>query len=73
MKWKTTRYKPEEGHLRRVNKFAFLPTNCGFYTIWLEFYESKQRYEKVVVFDDSGPQPQMKWVEYERNLLELYP
>jgi hypothetical protein len=73
MKWKTTRYKPEEGHKRRVNKFAFFPKVCGTYTVWMEWYESHQEYKKMVVFDTSGPQPQMEWVEFERNLLELYP
>ena len=72
MKWKTTRYKPEEGHIRRVRKFAFFPKVCGPYTVWLEAYESKQKYQKVLVCEDYYPSWQMEWVEYERNHLELY-
>jgi hypothetical protein len=73
MKWKTKKYIPEEGHLRTVRKFAFLPTTCGPYTVWLETYESEQKYTKVVEFCESVPGPILEWVEYKRNYLELYP
>ena len=73
MKWKTKKYVPEEGYLRRVRKFAFLPKVCGPYTVWLESYESKQRYTKLARFVDGVvPIPYMDWVEIERNHLELY-
>ena len=36
MKWKTKSIKPQEGDKRRVRKFAFLPTRCNDYVVWLE-------------------------------------
>ena len=74
MKWKTTKYVPEEGHLRTVRKFAFLPKECGLFTVWLETYDSKQRYMKVAHFEDGGiVVPKFEWVEYQSEYLMLYP
>jgi len=45
MKWKTRKYKPEEGDIRCKRKFAFLPTTTiDDYTVWLETYDSVQEY-----------------------------
>ena len=46
MKWKTTKIEPKEGDRRVKRKFAFIPTEMtsGEWTIWLESYDSVQRY-----------------------------
>lgn len=73
MKWKTTRYKPQEGDKRRVRKFAFFPKVCGPYTVWLESYESHQVYKGMTQFGEGTiPMKCLEWVEFECNHLELY-
>ena len=72
MKWKNKTDVPLEGHRRRVRKFAFLPTRCKHYTVWLESYESHQEYVRVVDCMDLIPIPGYEWIEFERNHLELY-
>ena len=73
MKWLAKQYKPTEGQKRRVRKFAFLPTRCNDYVVWLETYESHQEYMEVVDVLDLIPIPSMEWIEFERNHLEYYP
>ena len=72
MKWLAKQYKPTEGQKRRVRKFAFLPTRCNDYVVWLETYESHQEYVRVVDCMDLIPIPGYEWIEFERNHLELY-
>ena len=71
MKWLTKNSQPFEGQKRRVRKFAFLPKDCGTYTVWLESYESHQVYKKMV-YGSTIPRFCVEWVEFERNHLELY-
>ena len=73
MKWLAKQYKPTEGQKRRVRKFAFLPTRCNDYVVWLETYESHQEYKAMTQFSDGAiPIKSLEWVEFERNHLELY-
>lgn len=41
MKWQPTP-DPEQGAKRTIEKFAFLPTSIGPWTVWLEFYSQRQ-------------------------------
>ncbi len=75
MKWKTTRYVPKENDTRIVRKFAFLPTECnGGYTVWLETYDSMQKYKVKSRFSHLGRfiVKESKWVETERIYLEVW-
>ena len=45
MKWKTVRKEPKEGDRRTIRKFALFPVQTDYdYTVWLETYDSVQRY-----------------------------
>lgn len=44
MRWEIKR-KPILGDSRIKRKFAFMPVKIGNEMVWLEFYDSHQRYE----------------------------
>jgi hypothetical protein len=74
MKWKTTKYEPAEGDIRTKRKFAFLPVTADEYTVWLETYDSVQKYTKVTVYVHRGvPDRWMRWEEIRRLPLYAYP
>ena len=45
MRW-TNKRKINIGDEKIVKRFAFLPTNIGHTTIWLEFYKKHLTYQK---------------------------
>jgi hypothetical protein len=73
MKWKINPYVPKEGDTRTIRKFAWLPTDCGEYRVWLESYESVQKYKKMAQLGEGHGFWALEWVEIERNYLVLYP
>lgn len=73
MKWKTNKHIPKEGDVRRVRKFAFLPKDCeGGNTVWLETYESVQKYKKMAQLSEGHGFWSLEWVEIYRDSLEVY-
>lgn len=54
---------PQFGDSRTVRKFAWVPTQCDEYTVWLEYYMSNQEYG-VVNFAE------LDWIEIDRKPIE---
>lgn len=54
MMWHSPIYKPVEGDLRVVTKFAWFTKRIGNNVIWLEGYEQLWRYEYVPTLMRSG-------------------
>lgn len=71
MKWKHE-VQPQLGDIRKVKKFAFLPTKCNEYTVWLETYESVEKYCRDFVYFDEGHHAIDRWREVARNELYFY-
>lgn len=74
MRWKTNRPRYEEGAVRTREKYAWLPTRIEDYTVWLEFYNVKEKLVAVVEFDEfANPHRSLQWQVTERHLLDYYP
>ena len=68
MKWKTNKVTSKINDVRYVRRFAWTPKKCeGGYTVWLEAYESVQKYMEI---PSSGGTRQ--WVEIYCNYLKIY-
>lgn len=69
MRWKNTYREPDEGEMRTVRKFAWTPITLsdGNYNIWLEFYESVQKYQTRLRPTKFGCITFAKWDEIERK------
>ena len=73
MKWKTKKYKPQEGDARTVRRFAWIPKRCeGGYTVWLETYDSFQVYKRVAQMETRHVYWALEWVETKAYYLEVY-
>lgn len=72
MKWKANS-KPKEGDIRYRRKFAWFPVHCyidtEMYYIWLETYQVKERYEKILVQEDGYYRYELGWKLRERTAL----
>ena len=66
MKWKTKkRQTPNDREERTRRRFAWHHTAVSSYTVWLEWYEVRERY-----FRPAHGNPAF-WSEYARNILEV--
>lgn len=73
MRWKNTKNRnPQEGDIRRIKKFAFLPTKVNDYTVWLEMYGVTQEYKALATFDGTFVAAELHWVETSRRTLDYY-
>jgi hypothetical protein len=68
MRWLTERPEPKVDDIRHRNKFAFLPTKVGRYTVWLEFYQVTEEYKTMYDFQEVN----MMWVEVSRRTCDYY-
>ena len=75
MRWKIRDKKsPKIGDERTITKFAWLPIKIDNYKVWLEAYDSFQKYEEVSeVIDMTEPEIIVrKWVEFKRKTIDFY-
>ena len=71
MRWKAKPI-PKVGDFRERFPFAWLPTEVGEYTVWLERYWVKEELTHVAVLDEGVVYPVERWVERERNTAMYY-
>lgn len=70
MKWKANPQKPSEGDVRVRRKFAWLPVHyyidTEMYYCWLESYQVKEKYAKVLHNEGGFYTYSLEWKVVER-------
>ena len=70
MKWKVKKTNPKEGDVRVRRKFAWLPVHyyidTEMYYCWLESYQVKEEFTKVLVSHQGWYSYELDWKVVER-------